>query len=317
MKIGVILATYNSNWDKIKATLLSVISQKNVDMSLILADDGSSVKHTDLIIELFDKYKFNNYEFNDLSLNEGTVKNYYNASKSIDCDFIKLISPGDLLFDNYTLYNTMNYMTEKNADAVFGNAVYYSKTNQTISFLKCKANPAFPYLFNNENEYKNLFVDYLLANDTILGANILYRASVLKKYLNLIVDKVKYAEDLMIKIMIFDKLNILYYNSNTIYYEQGVGISHSKRNKNKLDLDKLAIENIILGKQYLCKTSGNESNNKYINYISKRYKNAFIQKIKKYLFYPQVLFWKIKRILFAANTSLDGNKLYVLNYYNY
>ena len=54
-------------------------------------------------------------------------------------------------------------------------------------------------------------MDYLLANDTILGAAVLAKRNIILKYLLEMEGKVKYAEDYMIRLMIFDnKKNMSY-----------------------------------------------------------------------------------------------------------
>ena len=39
--VSVILCTYNPDWRKLKATLLSAAMQENIDFEIVLTDDGS------------------------------------------------------------------------------------------------------------------------------------------------------------------------------------------------------------------------------------------------------------------------------------
>ena len=39
--MSVIVVTYNSEWEKIKITLNSILRQKNISLQIIVADDGS------------------------------------------------------------------------------------------------------------------------------------------------------------------------------------------------------------------------------------------------------------------------------------
>ena len=62
-------------------------------------------------------------------------------------------------------------------------------------------------------------MDYLLANDTILGAAVLAKRNIILKYLLEMEGKVKYAEDYMIRLMIFDNKIICHMDKNLIWYE--------------------------------------------------------------------------------------------------
>ena len=43
--VSVILCTYNPDWRKLKATLLSAAMQENIDFEIVLTDDGSGEDH--------------------------------------------------------------------------------------------------------------------------------------------------------------------------------------------------------------------------------------------------------------------------------
>ena len=317
MNITVVILTYNSNWQKLKSTIVSVVLQTNVNLKIVFADDGSSIKYNRDIVEFLKSLGFEEYEFNDLLMNQGTVNNIYNAIKNLNCDYIKLLSPGDLLYDDKVLFNTIKYMSDNNADVTFGNAVYYSIINDIVKFIKSKSYPSFPLMFNNNELYKHLFVDYVLANDTILGANIIYKADVLKKYIELVRNRLKYAEDLIVKIMLIDNLKILYCDLDSIYYDYGSGISHSKAGNYKIENDRIALEDIILEKYNNNNIVGNRIVNKYINFLFNRKRNRVLQKIFKYINYPEVIYWKIKRELIGKYSKIDCDKEYIVKLLNY
>ena len=54
IEISVIVACYNPDWRKLKATLKSIIKQNDICLEIIIADDGSKICSDDKIKELFD-----------------------------------------------------------------------------------------------------------------------------------------------------------------------------------------------------------------------------------------------------------------------
>ena len=58
--MSVIVVTYNSEWEKIKITLNSILRQKNISLQIIVADDGSENIFSEKIQKLMGKYQFNN-----------------------------------------------------------------------------------------------------------------------------------------------------------------------------------------------------------------------------------------------------------------
>ena len=39
--ISVIIVTYNPKWEKLRTTILSILFQKNINIEIIVSDDGS------------------------------------------------------------------------------------------------------------------------------------------------------------------------------------------------------------------------------------------------------------------------------------
>ena len=68
-------------------------------------------------------------------------------------------------------------------------------------------------------------MDYILLDDTIHGAAIMCKTELYRKYLGEAIDRVKYAEDCLYRLMIFDKCTVHCYSENVIFYEYGSGIS--------------------------------------------------------------------------------------------
>ena len=50
--VSVVIVTYNSKWESIRMTILSILKQKNISMQIVIADDGSRKIYDDEINKL-------------------------------------------------------------------------------------------------------------------------------------------------------------------------------------------------------------------------------------------------------------------------
>ena len=122
--ISVVVLTYNSKLDDIEKTILSIIKQKGVNFEIIIADDGSKENYFNNIKEIFEKNSFQHYQFIGSEKNNGTCKNYYNAIEIAKGEYIKPISPQDLLYNDTTLCDWYHFVKENQIRVSFGNAIY-------------------------------------------------------------------------------------------------------------------------------------------------------------------------------------------------
>lgn len=233
IEVSIIVACYNPNWEKLKKTIISLIKQKDVITEIIVCDDGSQKNYFEQVQQLFYLYNYKNYTLLDSCENMGTC---FNVKKGLDksCgEFIKVISPGDYLFSDTCLSEWYEFNKNNNVDVSFCDAVYYSETdNGKIEFLSCLAAPQYVELYALEGySKKKAILDYLFLKDAVVGANFLVESSILKKYINIIVGKIKYAEDMAFRIMICDDVEIVHYPHEAIWYEHGTGISTSGSSK--------------------------------------------------------------------------------------
>lgn len=301
--VSIILVTYNSNWESISVTLQSILKQKKVSMQIIIADDGSKITFDDRIKKLMELYGFDNYLILNATANRGTVLNISNSIKNIRGKYTKTIAPGDYLFNNTTLYNWVDFMSKNNVSVSFGDAVYYSKTNELLLY-KTKGAPVNKKLFALGKYNSKQFVDYLLANDTILGAAQLMKSDILIKYLKIIENKVIYAEDYMIRIMIYDGINVVYYPNIVIWYEYGTGISTSKNSK----WDKLLYADFEMSNDLISqRKADNFMQIKYQKYLKLR-KVKNIKKIVKVICFPSVIVYRIRFKYVKESIPVGVNK---------
>lgn len=226
LEFSIIVITYNPNYDKLFQTLNSIMNQEKTNFEIIIADDGTKEFDSNLIKEWIKSKNFNKYRIMHSEENVGTVRNIQKALLFANGKYIKLISPGDFLYDNNVLNNTYIYMKENNYDIIFGNAVYYNIDNEgKIKFVN-KSNPMdkSPYLKKNAKKIKK---SYLVYQDYILGAAFICEKKLLLTYINKIVGLVKYAEDCAIILMVADNIEISYWDNYLIWYECNTGISTS------------------------------------------------------------------------------------------
>ncbi len=228
--VSVIMATYNPVWEKCVFTLDSIIAQRNIKFELIVVDDGSY----DNLFNRFETY-FESNNFNDFKLikhgkNQGTVKNYYDGVLNSKGIYIKLISPGDAFFNEYSLNKWLSFTIESGNKWSFCDAIYYTKENLTPQIIKEAAAPRIIGCYFKGQESTCRW-NYVVLEDLPLGAAILCVRSLILKYLSILIDKVIYSEDLSYMIMMYDGIMPSYYSVPCMFYEFGVGVSTSNNKK--------------------------------------------------------------------------------------
>lgn len=303
--VSVIIVTYNSDWKKLRLTLLSTLKQINVSIQIIIADDGSKETFDEKIVQLFNEFGFSNYVIVNNPTNRGTVLNISSALKYSDGIYTKTIAPGDYFCEATTLRKWVNFMKCNSALVSFGDAIYYSDYDSMI-LIRTRGAPVNKHLYTNNISPYKVFVDYILANDTILGAAQMMETKILKEYIQLIENRIIYAEDFMMRIMIFDGIKIYYYPCSVILYEYGTGISTSKNSKwAKLLHDDFEISNEII----LKRKTRNRFQRKFQVYLSKRY--SIINKFVKIIYFPCILINRLFMKLAFPTLPIDAKKVKV------
>ena len=245
--VTVIMATYNPVWEKCVFTIDSIIGQKDTSIELIVVDDGSSENLFDRFTSYLDDKGFENYKLIDHTNNQGTVKNYYDGLLAASGKYIKLISPGDALYNEQTLSKWLDYLKKSGKQWSFGDAVFYSNDKGVKQVVTA---PAYPrmidcYLSGN-NELCRW--NYVVLEDFALGAALLCERSLLIEYLKKFIGVVKYTEDLVHVAMMYEGILPAYFNCNVIFYEYGTGISTGEDKwKAKVRLDMKNAELAVAG----------------------------------------------------------------------
>lgn len=304
ISITVVVVLYNPVWKKLHNTLKSIVWQKNVDFEIIVADDGSKVDYFDMVENFFKEKQFSNYKLIKNLENQGTVKNILSALKVANGKFIKLISPGDYLYDETTLEEFVKFANKHDAAFYFGNMYYYSANNNNdFVIYNDKKNPhnLHPWIKNN---IKKIRTNYLLRRDYICGAAVMYNTKKLSEYLKKISSFVVYAEDCSIIYMIANKELAYYINFNSLWYEYGSGISTQK---NDFWTKCLEIENNHLF-YWLAKTKLITNWNYKMHFSSSRTERRLLRLIHDPYSYILKLFFSNK-VIGYENNNCDIMKL--------
>lgn len=232
--ITILVLTYNSGIKNILKTLKSVIEQKKVNLELIISDDGSTFFELEKINNFFIINDFDQYRILDNKINRGTVNNIKYALQFVRTQYVKFISPGDYFVNEYSVRDALDYFEKSDYQIAFGRALYYSSENSEILNQFSPFN-IFPYKYRKflgtyrKNIYIRNQIKYL---DTFLGASVISRTNICKKYIDEICQDIRLAEDTMYLLMIADGIEFGFINEAFIYYEYGTGVSTDLNNKN-------------------------------------------------------------------------------------
>ena len=224
----VVVGTYNSDLRKLHITLLSIIKQRNIYLQIVVSDDGSSNFAKESLEKWFENNSVRDYKIVTSKVNTGTVKNVIRGVRAADAEMVKLISPGDLLYDEYVLYKMVSFMKKENLKLAFGKGAYYSQENDNIRLYDfCNPKDLEPYKARNKLKIQK---NYLLYRDYVLGALFITNKMLLLNYLAKIDGLVKYAEDCSVIMMIADGIEIGFLDEFLIWYEYRSGISTNGSN---------------------------------------------------------------------------------------
>ena len=150
--VSVICLVYNADVNKLLTTLKSIIYQENCNFEIIVADDGSKNNYKELIEKYFRKNNFVNYKLVLNTKNCGIVKNLISGLDVASGKYVKQISPGDYLFNQYTLSKVFDFAEKNSANLLFGDAVFYTYDNNELNILPRKA-PWFSEIYTNDMNY--------------------------------------------------------------------------------------------------------------------------------------------------------------------
>lgn len=215
---SVVVCCYNSDYEKLKKTLISIIKQKEVSCEIIISDDGSKDRSVEQIKSWVTEHDIKNVKYNFLPENRGTVKNILSAVKMANGKYIKTISPGDYLFDEFSLKQYLQKFKRDDYKLVFAKAVYYTQDRKILKFHNPAACGTKSKLFMK----KNLCSFF----DCFLGATIAFQRKYILPYLQELVGVVRLVEDFPLTFLtLINNQKVGFINKNLVWYESDTGVS--------------------------------------------------------------------------------------------
>lgn len=194
MKISLITVVYN-NEKKIRETIESVLSQKNIDLEYIIIDGASNDNTLNIINEYADRIS--------LVISEKDEGIYDAMNKGVNKatgDIIGILNSDDIFYDEYVLNNLCRvFINNPKVDIVYGNILYvdYNNTNKIIrnwiskdytsNFFKNANVPPHPSTFVKKSVYEkvgNYNQKYHNASDYDFLFRILEIHKITSKYIN-------------------------------------------------------------------------------------------------------------------------------------
>ena len=305
--VTVIVLTYNPSIFKLLLTLESLMMQTNVLYEIVISDDGSENFPNKIIETYFNSKGFSDYLIITHQKNMGTVRNCIDAIKRSNCKYTKFISPGDFFAYSQALYDWVMFMDKNAYDLSFARPIVYSKIIDS-KIVTCSVK-----IYPQTSNPKNLKRNCLLGKDLLLGASTMVNTTLMKDYLNKIMDRIVYCEDTVYRLMLLDDRTIGIFNNDSFFYEIGTGISTSKSNdwSKKIAKDYNELENIICD----IVDTNKRFNRKLLLSIKYRRK-GLLGKIKAYLSIPSLITTRLKYKIFPKLSNVRFNALFWEELYN-
>lgn len=225
--ISVCVVSYLPVKEKIIKTLDSILMQEDIDLQVVISDDGSGDNLFDFIRAYFKKYNFVNYKLVAFKENQGTTMNMLHGLEVCNGNYIKSLSPGDSLIGKKCLSEWIKNLKISGKRWSFGRAVCYTPlVNGGINVCSKVEYPQITECYS-ANEDKQCRWNYVALGDRCIGATTIFETELLVAYLKKLEGKVIYAEDLSCRLMMFDGIVGNYYANPVVLYEFGNGISTS------------------------------------------------------------------------------------------
>ena len=269
--ISVVVTFYNQEYTKLFQSLYSAIKQENVSFDIVITDDGSDNFDKEKIENWFYQHNFKDFTIISNKINQGTVINTMIGWEASTSKYVKMLSPGDFLYNSHVLHDLVEYMDNTGADLCFGKiAPYRINEYGKIEIISLnQPRDLEPYI---NYDKKQIQKNYLIKKDYPCGMSFSGKRELMLKYIKKIVGKAQFYEDCTYIIMVAAGLNIQFWNHEVIWYEVGSGISTSGSqigNKRAFESNKTTYN--IIRKEY---PEWKEAYKPYINTPIKLLKNV-------------------------------------------
>lgn len=225
VEVSVVVLTYKPNWNKLKRTLKSIVMQKDVELEIIVTDDGSDIDYCEDVKKYLADIGFDRYIYNKNEKNVGIIKNYLSGIKRAKGRYIYGISPGDMLYGDMCLRKMVDFCNEKEARICFGNALYYKDDGNGCKIFKGINHPKRPQFYKEKMPFyimKTMF----FCNENILGPSYMWEKECVLECFEKISHFAVYVEDrCSTAVAIMKGIRVFHFDENMLWYEVGSGIS--------------------------------------------------------------------------------------------
>ena len=308
--ISVIVLTYNPDLGDLKRTLRSIILQEGVSFEIVIADDGSKNNLSQEIIDYFDRSGFTGYQLALNGENHGTVKNIISGVSISRGKYIKLISPGDYLYDAESLKNLYECAEQNNVPLAFGDVLFFDSNSEDFSVIKKSALPRITKCYEADSyDADAIRRNYLIVYDNIHGVSTLVLKSAFEKYLKMIEGKVIYCEDHCYRLMAYDGAKMIYCKRPVAMYGFGFGISTGTNDKwaQRLLNDLKASNEVIM--------SMFKDDNRFNRLLRQAFEERFSGDSKRtrkfFIKHPLLMLKRLKQDRFPRSSTMEYNKSFV------
>ena len=308
--ISVIVLTYNPDLGDLKRTLRSIILQEGVSFEIVIADDGSKNNLSKEIIEYFERSGFTGYQLALNAENHGTVKNIISGVSISRGRYIKLISPGDYLYDTESLKNLFDCAEQNKVPLVFGDVLFFDSNSEDFSVIKKSALPCITKCYEaGSYDADAVRRNYLIVYDNIHGVSTLVEKAAFEKYLKMIEGKVIYCEDHCYRLMAYDGAKMIYCKKPVAMYGFGFGISTGTNDKwaQRLLNDLNASNEVIV--------SMIKDDNRFDRLLKQAFEERFSGDSKRtrkfFIKHPVLMLKRIKQDKFPRSSTMEYNESFV------
>lgn len=239
-QVSVIVLTYNPDNRKLRQTLTAIAAQQEIDLELIISDDGSAKKDFSFLDAFMEQVGIHNYKLLAHAENRGTVQSCLSAVEAATGQYVFLTSPGDYLFDPLALRDLYRFAQENNAPLCFGNAVFYNAETGIPKLTRTYGSPAAPQLYvPGSTRGKCAF----FGGCWVIGASYFRSRELALDAFRVISQTAKFMEDTpSTAYALASGEQLCYCDRNLVWYEDGTGVSTGASEKWKKILHQDALE---------------------------------------------------------------------------
>lgn len=227
MDFSILILTYNSDYEKIKLTIDSVLKQQDVTKEIIVCDDASHENHFSKLQQYLTQAQIP-FQLSGNTTNQGTVCNILKGLELAQGTYAKLIGAGDMLYHSHTLADVAAFMKTEHCNSCFG-AMHGYRFNGTTYESANHFSPRDIQSYRMKNTDK-ICRNLMLCEDWVSGAAIFATTAYYKKYISLLKGHVLYCEDWATGLAAIDGEYLHYMDEYAVWYEVGDGISTSANN---------------------------------------------------------------------------------------